>query len=91
MERATQAAERFDIEPLNPTNIDHLFLPHLHSDHILDFPELLGTYWWRRTDQLQVFGPEGTQAMSEGAYSMLADDTETRPQAKSPGTTPAAA
>ncbi|MBW5801975.1 MBL fold metallo-hydrolase [Halomonas elongata] len=91
VERATQAAERFDIEPLNPTNIDHLFLTHLHSDHILDFPELLGTYWWRRTDQLQVFGPEGTQAMSEGAYSMLADDTETRLKDKSPVTNPDAA
>ncbi|WP_275286721.1 MBL fold metallo-hydrolase [Halomonas elongata] len=91
VERATQAAERFDIEPLSPINIDHLFLTHLHSDHILDFPELLGTYWWRRADQLQVFGPEGTQAMSEGAYTMLADDTETRLKDKSPVTNPDAA
>lgn len=91
VERATQAAERFDIEPLSPINIDHLFLTHLHSDHILDFPELLGTYWWRRADQLQVFGPEGIQAMSEGAYTMLADDTETRLKDKSPVTNPDAA
>ncbi|WP_229333207.1 MBL fold metallo-hydrolase [Halomonas sp. KAO] len=91
IERATQAAERLDIAPLSPVNIDHLFLTHLHSDHVLDYPELLGTYWWRRTDQLKVFGPEGTQAMSEGIYTMLADDTETRLKDKSPVTNPDAA
>ncbi|MFG6176867.1 MBL fold metallo-hydrolase [Halomonas sp. THAF12] len=91
VERATQAAERFDIEPLSPINIDHLFLTHLHSDHVLDYPELLATYWWRRSNQLQVFGPPGTQAMSEGIYTMLADDTETRLKDKSPVTNPEAA
>lgn len=91
VERATQAAERLGIEPLSTTNINHLFLTHLHSDHVLDYPELLGTYWWRRTDQLKVFGPEGTQAMSEGIYAMLADDTETRLKDKSPVTNPDAA
>lgn len=91
VERATQAAERLGIEALSPTNIDHLFLTHLHSDHVLDYPELLGTYWWRRTDQLKVFGPKGTQAMSEGIYTMLADDTQTRLADKSPVTNPDAA
>ncbi|MCK2183919.1 MBL fold metallo-hydrolase [Halomonas getboli] len=91
VERATQASERLGIEALSPTNIDHLFLTHLHSDHVLDYPELLGTYWWRRQDQLKVFGPEGTQAMSEGVYTMLAADTETRLKDKSPITNPDAA
>ncbi|WP_106478792.1 MBL fold metallo-hydrolase [Phytohalomonas tamaricis] len=84
--RAIQAAQRLGIEPLYPTHIKYLFFTHLHSDHILDYPELLGTYWWRRADQLNVFGPVGTQAMSEGVYTMLADDTETRLKDKSPVT-----
>lgn len=86
VQRAIQAYEQYDIEALYPTKINHLFLTHLHSDHILDFPELLGTYWWRRESQIQVFGPTGTQAMSDGANAMLAKDTQTRLQDKSPVT-----
>ncbi|GHB02361.1 MBL fold metallo-hydrolase [Modicisalibacter luteus] len=88
VERATQAAERLGIDSLYPTNIEHLFLTHLHSDHVLDYPELLGTYWWRRENPLQVIGPKGTQGMSEGIYTMLAADTETRLKDKSPITNP---
>ncbi|MFG6137857.1 MBL fold metallo-hydrolase [Halomonas sp. B23F22_10] len=91
VERTTQAAERHGIEALSPINIDHLFLTHLHSDHVLDYPELLATYWWRRSDPLQVVGPQGTQAMSDGIYTMLAEDTQTRLADKSPVTNPDAA
>ena len=91
VERAMQAAERLGIDALYPTNIEHLFLTHLHSDHVLDYPELLGTYWWRRENPLQVIGPQGTQGMSEGMYTMLAADTETRLKDKSPVTNPNAA
>lgn len=86
VQRAIQAYEQHGIDALYPTQIDHLFLTHLHSDHIVDFPELLGTYWWRRENQIQVFGPPGTQAMSEGANAMLAEDTQTRLADKSPVT-----
>lgn len=84
VQRAIQAYEKYDIDALYPTRINHLFLTHLHSDHILDYPELIGTYWWRREQQIQVFGPTGTQAMSEGANAMLAEDTQTRLKDKSP-------
>lgn len=91
VERATQAAERLDIEALYPTNIEHLFLTHLHSDHVLDYPELMGTYWWRRENPLQVIGPKGTRGMSEGMYTMMSADTQTRLKDKSPVTNPDAA
>ncbi len=91
VERASQAQERMGIEALAPVNIERLFLTHLHSDHVLDYPELLGTYWWRREQPISVVGPVGTEAMSQGVYTMLAEDTNTRLADKSPVTNPAAA
>ncbi|WP_246009141.1 MBL fold metallo-hydrolase [Vreelandella nanhaiensis] len=91
IQRAIQAYERYDIEALYPPKINHVFLTHLHSDHILDFPELLGTYWWRRESPINLFGPVGTEEMSEGAYQFLTLDTETRLKDKSPVTNPDAA
>ncbi|MBO9507425.1 MBL fold metallo-hydrolase [Thalassospira sp. A3_1] len=78
VQHAIAAAQKKNISGLYPTKIDHLFLTHLHSDHVLDYPELIATYWWRRDNQIKVFGPFGTKAMSEGVYEMLADDTQTR-------------
>lgn len=65
-------------EALFPTLVDHLFLTHMHSDHIMDFPELAGTLWWRREQQMSVYGPTGTQAMADGYYQMLDVDTRLR-------------
>lgn len=56
VERASQAKEQLGIEALSPVNIERLFLTHLHSDHVLDYPELLGTYWWRREQPISVVG-----------------------------------
>ncbi|MBZ5876233.1 MBL fold metallo-hydrolase [Chromohalobacter israelensis] len=90
-QRAIQAYEQYELEALYPTNINYVFITHLHSDHILDFPELLGTYWWRRDSPINLFGPSGTEDMAEGSYKLLAQDTETRLKDKSPVTNPAAA
>ncbi|HWR16285.1 MAG TPA: MBL fold metallo-hydrolase [Terriglobales bacterium] len=46
--------------------ITKLFLTHLHSDHIVDIPDLLLTPWSGRTARsvpLEVWGPTGTSAM----------------------------
>jgi ribonuclease Z len=46
------------------TNIDTLFLTHLHSDHIVGIPDLWLTGWARgRKAPLEVWGPAGTKAM----------------------------
>jgi ribonuclease Z len=76
--RAIEASQRLGIAPLNPTSIARVFLTHLHSDHMLDFVELVSTYWWRRTTQVRVWGPKGVSAMADGMVAMMAADTRIR-------------
>jgi len=46
------------------TEIDALFLTHLHSDHVVGIPDLWLTGWARgRKVPLQVWGPAGTKEM----------------------------
>jgi len=78
VQRMIEAWETMDAEPLYPTKVKHLFLSHLHSDHTLDYPELAATYWWRRTDKLNAYGPVGLQAMTDGYYEMQAIDIALR-------------
>ena len=63
---------------LYPTEIEHLFITHLHSDHILDYPELASSLWWWRTNQLSVYGPTGMQAITDAYYDMLEVDLDLR-------------
>lgn len=72
------------VQALFPMVVDKLFLTHLHSDHILDFPELAGTLWWRRKNQIDVYGPTGTQSMVDGYYKMLEVDTRLRIEGNQP-------
>ena len=47
-------------------DIDGLFLTHLHSDHVVGFPDLWLTGWLvapRRDRPIQVWGPRGTRKM----------------------------
>jgi ribonuclease BN (tRNA processing enzyme) len=78
VQNAIKASEQENLQALYPTHIDHVFFTHLHSDHMLDYPEMLGTYWWRRDSRINVFGPPGTQQMSEGVYEMMAPDLKAR-------------
>jgi len=58
---ATQRIEQIKI-PF--TEIDALFLTHLHSDHIVGIPDLWLTGWARgRKIPLRVWGPAGTKEM----------------------------
>jgi ribonuclease Z len=58
---ATQRIEQIRI-PF--TEIDALFLTHLHSDHVVGIPDLWLTGWARgRKVPLQVWGPAGTKEM----------------------------
>ncbi|MBT5938667.1 MAG: MBL fold metallo-hydrolase, partial [Rhodospirillaceae bacterium] len=68
---------------VNPAKVDHVFLSHLHYDHIVDFPYFLLTSWiCDRENPPIVVGPEGTQEFidhlfTEGAF---AKDIEARVQ-----------
>lgn len=84
VQRAIEAAQKKGIKALYPTNIKHLFLTHLHSDHVLDYAELAQTYWWRRTEQLNAYGPTGIKAMTDGYYAMMATDIAQRTNGNQP-------
>lgn len=57
-------AQRIEQLRIAFTDIDALFVTHLHSDHIVGIPDLWLTGWARgRKAPLQVWGPAGTKAM----------------------------
>ena len=58
------AAQRIEQLKIPFTDIDALFLTHLHSDHIVGIPDVWLTGWARgRKVPLEVWGPEGSKAM----------------------------
>ncbi len=63
--------------PLPP--IAAVFLTHLHSDHISGLPDLFATSWvMRRRVPLELYGPEGTQALVDGMLQFYAADIHIR-------------
>jgi len=60
--------------------INALFLTHLHSDHIVGLPDLWLTGWLlsRRSTQLNVFGPLGTDEMIKNLQKAYAFDIKMR-------------
>ncbi len=84
VQRAIEAWRTMDAEELYPTNIRHLFISHLHSDHTLDYSELAATFWWRRTEKLNAYGPEGLQEMTDGYYAMQSTDISLRTSGNQP-------
>jgi ribonuclease Z len=60
--------------------ISRLFLTHLHSDHVIQIPDLLLTGWaaGRRTVPLEVWGPAGTRDMMDHMQQAFAFDIHTR-------------
>lgn len=61
-------------------SISKLFLTHLHSDHVIQIPDLLLTGWagGRRTVPLMVWGPAGTSDMMEHMQQAFAFDIHMR-------------
>jgi len=78
MQNAVTARYKYDIPSLYPSQICCVFLTHLHSDHTMDYAELVFTLWWRRRQELSAWGPAGLQDMTNGAYTMMAVDTAIR-------------
>ncbi|MFM8483949.1 MAG: MBL fold metallo-hydrolase [Actinomycetota bacterium] len=63
-----------------PGMIDHLFLTHLHSDHVTDVNDLVTTRWIMMPVHrpLHVWGPPGTRAMVDALLAMLGPDQSYR-------------
>ena len=61
-------------------SISRLFLTHLHSDHVIQIPDLLLTGWagGGRQVPLNVWGPEGTRAMMDHLQQAFAFDIRMR-------------
>ncbi len=77
--RRAAAAQRKGIVALNPTNIRHAFVTHLHSDHTIGYPDLIFTPWVvGRKESLEVYGPTGIKAMTDHVLAAWADDIEIR-------------
>src|ERR1700716_791760 len=77
--RRAAAAQRNGIAALNPTNIRHAFVTHLHSDHTIGYPDLIFTPWVvGRKEPLDVYGPTGIKAMTDHVLAAWADDIEIR-------------
>ncbi len=72
--RRAAAAHRDGIAGLAVSKLNRAFLTHLHSDHTSGYPDLILTPWvLERDETLEVYGPEGTQSMTEhilAAYQM---------------------
>jgi ribonuclease Z len=61
-------------------SISRLFLTHLHSDHVVQIPDLLLTGWagGGRKIPLEVWGPEGTRDMMDHLQQAFAFDIRMR-------------
>ena len=76
--RASLGASR-GIAALNAVNLKTAFLTHLHSDHTMGLPDLMLTPWTMgRTEPLELYGPVGTRAMTEGIQKAWALDIDRR-------------
>lgn len=59
--------------------VDAIAFTHLHSDHVVGFPDFWLTSWvFGRSRPLQVFGPPGTQSMCEHLQKAFAFDRAAR-------------
>ncbi|WP_201574496.1 MULTISPECIES: MBL fold metallo-hydrolase [Psychrobacter] len=88
VQRAIQAWKTMNAPELNPPMIKHVFLSHLHSDHTMDYSELAATYWWRRENRLNAYGPKGLQDMTNGYYEMQKLDIDLRTGGNQPVSDP---
>jgi ribonuclease BN (tRNA processing enzyme) len=77
--RARQAADRNNMPGLRPISLDVLFLTHLHSDHTVGYPDLILTpAVLGRAGPLQVYGPKGTQEMTDHLLAAWKKDIDVR-------------
>jgi len=64
------------------SDVDALFLTHLHSDHIVGIPDLWLSGWFLGRDRpLRVWGPPGTREMTEHLSQAYGFDVQARERA----------
>ena len=60
------------------SQVDAVFLTHLHSDHIVGIPDLWLTGWLQRNRPWPVFGPSGTARMMDALKLAFSVDIQAR-------------
>lgn len=76
--RAAAAAEK-GVKALRVSNLRHLFVTHLHSDHTLGYPDLIFTPWvLERAAPLRAYGPPGLRAMTGHLLAAYREDIDVR-------------
>ena len=66
---------------INISSIQEIFFTHLHSDHIVGFPDLLMTGWvYQRKHPLRIYGPSGTKGFVENIKEAFVEDIKIRTQ-----------
>jgi ribonuclease Z len=64
---------------INPVDVQHLFLTHLHMDHIIGIPFFVLSSWiLNRRDKVRIFGPKGTSAFIKHCFEGGAFDVDIR-------------
>jgi ribonuclease BN (tRNA processing enzyme) len=77
--RAAEAAETRGVRALRVSNLRHVFVTHLHSDHTIGYPDLILTPWVLERDApLQAYGPPGLRAMTEHLLAAYREDIDLR-------------
>ena len=79
--KAAQLSPRYggNIKALNVEKIKHAFLTHLHLDHTTGYPDLILTPWvMGRDTPLEVYGPEGINAMTQHILAAYQEDIKYR-------------
>ncbi len=82
--RAAAAAQK-GIKALEAPRLTRAFLTHHHSDHTAGYPDLILTPWvLGRNEPLVVYGPPGTQAMTDHILAAYTEDIRERREGLEP-------
>lgn len=77
--RRAAAAEKNGFEALKPTQLNIVFMTHLHSDHTLGFPDLIFSPWvLGRKEPVQAYGPRGLRSMTRHIEKAWGEDIRIR-------------
>ena len=68
-----------ELKELEIKNLTIAFLTHMHSDHAVGYPDLILTPWvMGRNKPLEVYGPDGIQAMTKNILKAYNEDIKYR-------------
>ncbi len=77
--RRAAAAHQAGVEGLAVPKLKTAFITHLHTDHTLGYPDFIFTPWVLERDvPAEVYGPKGTQAMTDHLLAAYAEDIRVR-------------